>query len=170
MVDSAGLWSMEPLLASWFVSLRKNSPSGEGYVTANSEFNKDLKPSIEMESSQTSSENFSSEEYVSLQLRIFKINLVLAVFLALLTTIFLDLYSAISLLIGAFSGMLYFRLLAKSIGSLGKNSSSVSKFQLIVPVFLVLVVIKQPQLNLIPALLGFLLYKPSLIIQALTER
>jgi ATP synthase protein I len=61
------------------------------------------------------------------------------------------------------------RLLAKSIGSLGKKSTSVSKFQLLVPVLLVLVVTKLPYLHLIPALVGFLLYKPSLILQFIFE-
>ncbi|KGG15784.1 hypothetical protein EV07_1749 [Prochlorococcus sp. MIT 0603] len=61
------------------------------------------------------------------------------------------------------------RLLAKSIGSLGKTSSSVSKVQLIVPVLLVLVIAKLPGLDLTPALVGFLLYKPSLIFQFLIE-
>jgi ATP synthase protein I len=77
--------------------------------------------------------------------------------------------AAISLLLGAFSGILYLRFLAKSIGSLGKNSSTVSKFQLIVPVLLILAVSKLPEIQLIPALVGFLLYKPSLIIQFLLE-
>jgi ATP synthase protein I len=61
------------------------------------------------------------------------------------------------------------RLLAKSIGSLGKKSTSISKVQLLVPVLLVLVVAKLPQLQLIPALVGFVLYKPSLILQFLLE-
>jgi ATP synthase protein I len=38
---------------------------------------------------------------------------------------------------------------------------------LIVPVLLILAVIKLPELQLLPALVGFLLYKPSLIIQFL---
>jgi len=44
----------------------------------------------------------------------------------------------------------------------------VGKIQLLVPVLLVLAASKVPQLDLIPALLGFLLYKPALIIQFLS--
>ena len=73
------------------------------------------------------------------------------------------------MLVGALSGSLYLRLLARSIGQLGKGSNAVGKIQLVVPVLLVLAVSKIPQLDLIPSMLGFLLYKPSLIIQALIE-
>ena len=122
-----------------------------------------------MESFEINSEG-SFEEYVSLQQRIFKMTLIVTAFIGLLTVIFVDLNASISLFLGAFSGILYFRLLAKSIGALGKNSTSVSKVQLIVPVLLILVVTKLPTLHLIPALVGFLLYKPSLILQFLLER
>ena len=74
-----------------------------------------------------------------------------------------------SLLVGALSGVLYLRLLARSIGKLGTSSKSVGKIQLIVPVLLVLAVSKLSQLELLPALLGFLLYKPSLVFQILLE-
>jgi hypothetical protein len=76
--------------------------------------------------------------------------------------------SAPSLLFGALSGILYFRLLARGIGRLGTSSKIVGKVQLLVPVILVLVSSRFPQLDLIPALLGFLLYKPALIIQFLS--
>ena len=137
-------------------------------MCAQKDASKKLKPSTDFGSLSKSSED-SLNEYVSLQLRIFRITLVLAAFSSLLTIILFDLHAAISLLLGACSGMLYLRLLAKSIGSLGTSSSSVSKFQLIVPVLLFLVVLKLPELQLLPALVGFLLYKPSLIIQFLIE-
>ena len=72
------------------------------------------------------------------------------------------------LLIGALSGIFYFRLLARGVGRLGTSSKIVGKVQLLVPVLLVLVSSRFPQLDLIPALLGFLLYKPALIIQFLS--
>ena len=109
------------------------------------------------------------EEYVQLQRRIYLTNLVVAAFAVLITAVFFDLHSSISLLVGALSGTLYLRLLARSIGKLGKSTKSVSKMQLVVPVLLVLAVSRLPQLELIPALLGFLLYKPSLMIQVLLE-
>jgi len=80
-----------------------------------------------------------------------------------------SLSTSISLLIGALFGALYLRLLARSVGNLGKSSKTVGKIQLVVPVLLVLGVSKLPQLDLLPSLLGFLLYKPSLILQVMLE-
>jgi len=111
----------------------------------------------------------SSDEYVQLQQRIYRATLMVSVFAVTVSALFFELQVSISLLIGALSGVLYLRILARSIGKLGKNSKSVSKIQLFIPVFLVLAAAKLSQLDLIPALLGFLLYKPSLIFQFLLE-
>ncbi len=159
---------LEPLLASRLVTSKKKSPKGEDFFAANSLSGNELNPSIDSESLGTPP-NDSTNEYVLLQQRIFKMTLVVSAIIGLLTIIFVDLNAAISLFLGAFSGIFYLRLLAKSIGSLGKKSTSVSKVQLLVPVLLILVVTKLPQLQLIPALVGFLLYKPSLILHFLFE-
>ncbi len=108
-------------------------------------------------------------EYVQLQQRIFLVTLIVTAFALAVSVVFFELKTSISLLLGAASGALYLRLLARSVGQLGKGSKSLSKIQLLVPVLLVLSVTRLPQLELIPALLGFLLYKPSLIIQVLME-
>ena len=113
--------------------------------------------------------NASTQEYVQLQQRIFRAAFYVSAVVVVITAIFFDFQVAISLLIGALSGILYLRLLARSIGKLGTSSRSVSKIQLVVPVVLVLAVSKLSQLELLPALLGFLLYKPALIFQALLE-
>ncbi len=159
---------MEPLLASRLATHFKNSPNGEENLCANTGTGNELEPSIETESNQIHSVD-SFAEYVSFQRRIFKMTLVVTAIAVIFTINFFDLNAAISLLLGAFSGILYLRLLAKSIGSLGKSSSSVSKFQLLVPVLLILAVSKLSVIQLLPALVGFLLYKPSLIIQFLLE-
>ena len=111
----------------------------------------------------------SSDEYVQLQQRIYRAALIVSVLAVTVSALFFELQVSISLLVGSLSGVFYLRLLARSIGKLGKNSNSVSKIQLIIPVFLVLAAAKLPQLDLLPALLGFLLYKPSLFFQFLLE-
>jgi len=155
---------LEPLLASRLVTPKNQTPLGEDLLCAKTEISNELKPSIDTESLANNAKD-SVDEYVSLQQRTFIMTLIVTAFCGLLTLIFVDFNAAISLFLGAFSGILYLRLLAKSIGSLGKNSTSVSKFQLLVPVLLILVVTKLPDFQLIPALVGFLLYKPSLIVQ-----
>tara|TARA_Y100001968_G_scaffold316300_1_gene343953 strand:+ start:1474 stop:1953 length:480 start_codon:yes stop_codon:yes gene_type:complete len=115
-----------------------------------------------------SSEKFSEDgqdKYMQLQLRIYLLTLIITGPSVLIFAIFFDLHSALSLLIGALSGILYLRLLARGIEKLGKTSMSVSKVQLLVPVLLFFAVSRLPQLELLPALVGFLLYKLSLIIQ-----
>ncbi len=110
-----------------------------------------------------------SDEYVQLQLRIYRLTIILTAFSTVIVAFFYGVNASISLFLGALSGILYLRLLARGIGKLGKSARMVSKIQLLVPTVLVLVVLKLPQLQLLPALLGFLLYKSSLVIQFLIE-
>jgi ATP synthase protein I len=77
--------------------------------------------------------------------------------------------TAASLLVGSLAGLLYLFLLARSVTRLGVASKSVSKVQLLVPIVLVLAAARIPQLQMLPALLGFLLYKPALIVQAVLD-
>ena len=77
--------------------------------------------------------------------------------------------TAASVLVGTLAGLLYLRLLARSVSRLGVDSKSVGKVQLLVPITLVLAAARIPQLQMLPALLGFLLYKPALILQAVLD-
>ena len=148
----------------------KIPPSDEGkfLVSVSKETALGGEPSENLDSSEKSSDEFTFE-YTQLQLRIFRVTLILSAFAVLITAILFDIPASISLLIGACSGILYLRLLARGIGKLGKSSMSVSKVQLLVPVLLFFAVSRVPQLELLPAFLGFLLYKPSLIVQFLLE-
>jgi ATP synthase protein I len=85
------------------------------------------------------------------------------------TAVLWDPATAASLLVGCLAGLLYLRLLARSVSRLGVDSKSVGKVQLLVPIVLVLAAARIPQLQLLPALLGFLLYKPALILQAVFD-
>jgi len=109
------------------------------------------------------------DEYVALQFRIYRLTSILTALAVVISAFFFGKQSSVSLLIGGLSGILYLRLLARGIGKLGSNSRMVGKVQLIVPVLLVLAASKLPLLDLIPSLIGFLLYKPSLVIQFLLE-
>ena len=111
----------------------------------------------------------SSEEYAQFQRRIFMATIIFSACAVAISAIFFDLQTSLSLLFGAFFGLLYLRLLARSIEKLGTSSKQVGKIQLIAPVLVVLVSSKLPQIDLIPAILGFLFYKPSLIFQMILE-
>ena len=125
--------------------------------------------SLDLVPSASPAKGTSEEEYVHLQRRIYLAALVVTAIAVFLTAILFGLQTSISLLIGAFSGILYLRLLARSVGKLGKSTKTVGKIQLLVPVVLVLAASKLPQLELLPTLLGFVLYKPSLIFQVILE-
>ena len=77
--------------------------------------------------------------------------------------------TALSLLVGGLAGVLYLFLFSRSVSRLGGDRKSVGKVQLLVPVVLVLASARIPALEILPALLGFLLYKPALIIQAVLD-
>ena len=115
-----------------------------------------------------SSFGVKSNEYLELQFRVFRLTFLLTIFSVGITGFFWGIQASASLFIGALSGIFYFRLLARGVGRLGTSSKIVGKVQLIVPVLLVLASSRFPQLDLIPALSGFLLYKPALIIQFLS--
>ena len=105
-----------------------------------------------------------NDEYTKLQLTIFVITFIVSILLASITGIFLGFTFGFSIFIGAIAGIFYLRLLAKSIGKLGKESSGVSKLQLLVPVCLFIFASKLGSLDIFPAMIGFFIYKPSLIL------
>ncbi len=105
-----------------------------------------------------------NDEYTKLQLTIFGITLIVSILLASITGIFLGFTFGFSIFIGAIAGIFYLRLLAKSIGKLGRESSGVSKLQLLVPVCLFIFASKLGYLDIFPAMIGFFIYKPSLIL------
>jgi ATP synthase protein I len=74
--------------------------------------------------------------------------------------------TARSLLLGACCGLLYLHLLARSVSRLGPDSRSVGRLQLLVPCLLVIASTRIPAIHLLPAFIGFVLYKPALLLQA----
>ena len=124
-------------------------------------------PLLDIDSLDTSS-GVKTDEYLELQFRVLRLTLLLTVFSVGIAGFFWGIHASASTFIGALSGIFYFRLLARGVGKLGTSSKIVCKVQLLVPVLLVLASSRFPQIDLIPALLGFLLYKPALIIQFLS--
>ena len=106
------------------------------------------------------------DDYVRLQQRLMMATLAVSAAAVPLSWICFGGSAAASLLLGACSGLLYLRLLARSVARLGKGSRSVGRFQLLVPVLLVIAALRIPAIELLPALAGFVLYKPALLLQA----
>jgi len=152
-----------------FTSVDSNRQKLEHPSNENVQFSQFLDKSIIKESKSgiaTKLDNLLSndDEYTKLQLRIFGITFIVSIFVASITGFFLGFTFGFSIFIGAIAGIFYLRLLAKSIGKLGKESSGVSKLQLLVPVCLFIFASKLGSLDLFPAMIGFFIYKPSLIL------
>ena len=104
-----------------------------------------------------------NDEYTKLQITIFSITFIVAILVASITGIIIGYNFGFSVFIGAIAGIFYLRLLAKSIGKIGKESTRVSQLQLLVPVCLFIFASKLGSLDILPAMIGFFIYKPSLI-------
>lgn len=109
------------------------------------------------------------DDFTLLQRRLIQATLAISALAVLVTALVFNLHTAGSVLVGAMAGVLYLRLLARSVAKLGPGSKSVSKFQLLVPALLVVASARLPQLDLLPALIGFLLYKPAVLLQAFSR-
>lgn len=105
------------------------------------------------------------DDYAQLQQRLLLATLIAAVLAVVFTALVFDPHTAASVLVGSLAGVVYLRLLGRSVARLGPDAKKVGKLQLLVPVVLVMAAARLPQLELLPALLGFLLYKPALILQ-----
>ena len=107
--------------------------------------------------------------YAKLQRRLMLATLTVSLIAALVALVRFDVLVARSLLVGSCAGLLYLRLLARSVARLGGGSRQVGRFQLVVPMLLIVAAAKLPQLELLPAFIGFLLYKPALILQIVID-
>jgi ATP synthase protein I len=109
------------------------------------------------------------ESFARLQVRLMLATVIVSAVATLFATFYFDLFVARSLLVGAVAGLFYLRLLARSVARLGGGSRQVGRFQLVVPIVLIVAAARLPQLDLLPAFVGFLLYKPALILQTVFD-
>ena len=103
-------------------------------------------------------------DYRRLQRWSLLMSLVLAAIAVLITAVWFSGTTVLSVAVGCIAGMLYLLLLTRAVEKLGSQSRQVGKAQLLVPVVLVLLSTRWPLLELLPALIGFLIYKPAVIL------
>jgi ATP synthase protein I len=106
------------------------------------------------------------DPFLRLQRRLLLATLIVTLVVAMVCWPLFGASVARSLLLGGCCGLLYLRLLARSVARIGPDSRSLGRFQIVVPALLVVAAARIPAIGLLPALLGFLLYKPALLLQA----
>ncbi|WP_254979268.1 ATP synthase subunit I [Cyanobium sp. ATX 6A2] len=106
------------------------------------------------------------DDYARLQRRLLLATLLVTLVASVICWLLFGPLAARSLFLGGSCGLLYLRLLARSVGRIGPESRSLGRFQILVPALLVVAAAKLPGIAILPALAGFVLYKPALLLQA----
>ncbi|MEA5570313.1 ATP synthase subunit I [Calothrix sp. UHCC 0171] len=109
----------------------------------------------------------SMREFYRLYKKLVIITLVLIGIAFISVWIFYSVNIALNYLLGAFTGVLYLRMLAKDVEQLGVEKQSLSKNRLALFVVLIVVASQWQQLKILPIFLGFLTYKATLLVYTL---
>ncbi|MDY7007950.1 MAG: ATP synthase subunit I [Cyanobacteriota bacterium] len=115
----------------------------------------------------TTEPNPSMQEYYKLQQELYVITLTITGIIFISVWVFYSLNIALNYLIGATTSVVYLRMLAKEVESIGREKGSLSKTRLAIFVGLIILATQLNQLKILPIFLGFLTYKAALIIHVL---
>lgn len=111
----------------------------------------------------TEAPNPVMEEYFQLQQLLLYCTLAFTAFIFVFVWGFYSLTVALNYLIGACTGVVYLRMLARNVANLGPGRKRVSSGRLALFVGLILVAARWQQLEIMPVFLGFLTYKMAII-------
>lgn len=117
--------------------------------------------------SATSQTTGSMQEFHQLSGQLLTITLVLTGIIFICVWIFYSLNIALNYLIGACTGVVYLRMLAKDVERLSNEKKRLSKTRFALFILLIVVATQWSQLQIMPIFLGFLTYKATLIVYML---
>jgi len=106
----------------------------------------------------------SMQEYYQLQQELLLTTLVLTGIIFSTVLFFYPANIALNYLLGACTGVVYLKVLARNVAQLGKGKSQVGKSQMAIFIGLIIVATQWHQLQVLPIFLGFLTYKAALIV------
>ncbi|GAB4228507.1 MAG: ATP synthase subunit I [Elainellaceae cyanobacterium] len=105
----------------------------------------------------------SMEEYRKLQDELMKVTLILTGIIFISVWIFYSLNIALNYLLGACTGVVYLRMLARNVEQLGRERQKMGSARLALLVGVLIVATQLNQLKIMPIFLGFLTYKAAVI-------
>jgi ATP synthase protein I len=104
------------------------------------------------------------EEYHKLQRKLLLVTLAITGIVFITVWIVYSLNIALNYLIGACTGVVYLKMLARDVERLGRQNQRLSKNRFALLIGLIIVASQWQQLQILPIFLGFLTYKATLIV------
>ncbi|MDX2231192.1 MAG: ATP synthase subunit I [Leptolyngbyaceae cyanobacterium bins.349] len=119
------------------------------------------------EESFASESNNSMQDYYKLQWELLVTTLILTGIFFVFVWYFYSLTIALNYLLGACTGVVYLKVLARNVEQVGSENRKVGRSQIAIFVGLILVATQWKQLQILPIFLGFLTYKAALLVYML---
>jgi ATP synthase protein I len=124
-------------------------------------------PNAESVTTESESSNPSMDEYYQLRQELLVITLVLMAIAFGPIWWFYSIKVALNYLVGACTGVVYLKLLARNVERLGTREQKVGKSQLAVFIGVMIFATQWEQLEVLPIFLGFLTYKAAILVYTL---
>jgi ATP synthase protein I len=108
--------------------------------------------------------NASMQEFYKLQQELLLITIALTGVIFISVWVFYSLNIALNYLLGACTGVVYLKMLARNVERLGRQKNQLGKSHLAIFIGLIIIASQWNQLQIMPVFLGFLTYKGTLLI------
>jgi ATP synthase protein I len=106
-------------------------------------------------------------EFFQLQRELYISTLILTLLIFGPVWYFYSLNTALNYLLGACTGMIYLKLLARNVEQLGTSKDRIGKTQLAVFIGVMIIATRIDQLHILPVFLGFLTFKAAILVYTL---